>query len=414
MTPMRTRPRHRGFTLVEMLIAITVSAAVIAAAVGVARSQQQAYYDGARVRAAQASARNALLFLEKNVSQAGYGMAPSLAFDFDRSGGPCPTELSTGSTPPCARDRTDDSDELVFYARNPVYWVPQDPATDPAGRAWRVTAISSSRLTLGAREGQTFRRGQVLLVVCAGATQYAYVTVSTTTPVPSGGGSIDLPLTAASSTDPFLGQESATDACFGAGTARAFQIDRYRIHVRPVDVGGGRRDPYLVLDQGIDVAGSTAIDEADEQFIAEGIESIQVAYILANGTQVGASGGVSLVRGAPGDATSNQLTTLSFPGAAPVGTESVYSPTSWYRYYMGPPPAAERLTNHQANIRAVRIAVVARSPEPDLTKRWMPPSLQLNQTAAAAWITPGDGYERVSFETTIPLPNMTTQGMVFF
>ncbi|HET8539348.1 MAG TPA: PilW family protein [Anaeromyxobacter sp.] len=411
---MRTPSRHAGVTLVELLVALAVSSAVLVGVVAVARSQQQAYYDGARVRAAQASARNALLFFEQKVAQAGFGMAPSLAFDFDRSGGPCPAELSTGGTPDCVRDRTNDSDELVFYARNPVYWVPQSSAAEPSGRAWRVTALSSTELTVNAREGQTFRKGQVLLVVCDGATQYAYLTVSTTTAAPSGGGSVDLPLVTASSTHPFLGQDTATNACFNQGTARAFQIDRYRIHVRPVDVGGGRRDPYLVLDQGVDMGGSTAIDEADEQFIAEGIESIQVAYVLANGTQVGTAAAVTLAAGAPGDSVANKLTTLSFPGAAPVGSESVYSPTSWYRYYMGPPPAAERRTNHQANIRAVRIAVVARSPEPDPAKAWIPPILNFNQTAAPAWIGGGDGYQRVSFETTIPLPNMITQGMVYF
>ncbi len=57
--------------------------------------------------------------------QAGYGMAPSLAFDFNRYTGPCPPLLVSGSG--CKRDRVDDSDELVFYARNPSYWVPADP-----------------------------------------------------------------------------------------------------------------------------------------------------------------------------------------------------------------------------------------------------------------------------------------------
>jgi type IV pilus assembly protein PilW len=410
----------RGVTLIELLVALAVSAVVLVGVVSVGRAQQKAYYDGARIRAAQQSARNALLFLEQKVSQAGYGMAPSLAFDFDRTTGPCPTELATGGTPPCARDRLDDSDELVFYARNPAYWV--DPSSagtnEPVGHAWRITNLAGSTLTVNARPGQVFYAGQVLQLVCSGAFQYVYVTVSTKAPAPSSGGSTPITLKAASATDPFSRQDAATDACFTAGTARAFQIDRYRIHVRPVDVGSGLKDPYLVLDQGIDIAGSTAgvVDESDEQLIAEGIESMQVAYVLANGTEVGttAGTGVTFTPGFPGDATANTLTTLVFPGATPVGNETIYSPTSWYRYFMGPPADPNRRTNHQANIRAVRISIVARSPTPDRTVPSNPPILKYNQNAVPAWITSGDGYQRVSFETTIPVPNMLTQGMVFF
>ncbi len=413
---MRTPSRHRGVTLVELLVALAVSSIVLVGIIAVASAQQKAYYDGARVRAAQASARNAILFLEQKVSQAGFGMAPSLAFDLDRSGGPCPAQLSTGGTPDCARDRTNDSDELVFYARNPNYWMPNDATADPVGRAWRIVAngLSSTQLKVSARAGQKFLKGQVLLLVCDGASQYAYVTVQTTTPAVASGDT-PIPLVSASSSDPFLGQDTATNDCFDAGTARAFQIDRYRLHVRPVDVGGGRLDPYLVLDQGVDLAGGTAIDAEDEQLVAEGIESMQVAYVLANGTQVGASGAVTFTRGFPGGSAANTITTLQFPGPAPEGSESVYSPTSWYRYYMGPPPDANRLTNHQANIRAIRIAIVARSPEPDRTVAGSTaPILNFNQTARPSWITANDGYQRVSFETTIQLPNMLSQGMVYF
>lgn len=420
---MSARNDPRGVTLVELLVALAVSTVVMVGVVAVARAQQQAYHDGARLRAAQQSARNAALFIEQKLPLAGYGMAPSLAFDFDRyTTGPCPAELDSGSG--CARDRVNDSDELVWYARNPSYWVPHDPdastTLEPAGRAWKVTGISATAdtLTVRARQGQSFRKGQVLEVVCQGGAHYVYVTVSTSVDAPTGGGAVQIPLVPETAADPFQRQDAATDDCFTAGNVRAFQIDRYRLHVRPVDVGGGLKDPYLVLDQGIDVAGSTDVDAADEQLIAGGIESMQVAYVLANGTEVGASGAagaIVLAGGAPGDSTANKLTTLQFPGAAPADPKvSIYTPTSWFRHYMGPPAAAERLTNHQANIRAVRIALVARSPSPDLTRRTVPPILHFNQTSVASWITANDGYQRVSIETTVPLPNMLVQGMPYF
>ncbi len=419
MTSMRSRPSPRGVTLVELLIAMAVSAIVLVGIVAVVQAQQQAYTDGHRVRAAQSSARSALLFLEQKLPLAGYGMAPSLALDLDRyTSGPCPALLQVSGA--CKRDRTDDSDELVFYARNPSYWIPPTGVGTAAGHAWTLTTsgVTTAVANIQARDGDVFRKGRILQAVCEGASQYAYFTVSTTTPAPAGGGAVAVPLEAAVSGDPFKRQDAATDDCFETGTARVFEIDRYRLHVRPVTVGT-QTDPFLVLDRGVDSAGSTAVDEADEEFVAEGIESIQVAYVLANGSVVGATSGtaITLTAGAPGSASSsNALTTLQFPGAAPEPDESMYSPTSWYRYLMNPPDPA-RLTDHQANIRAVRIAIVARSPEPDPNDRGTPPILRLNQSAVPSWagaVGVQDGYERVAFEATIPLPNMLSQGMVFF
>lgn len=423
MIPMPPRPAVRGVTLVELLIAMAVSSLVLVAMVGIVTSQQQAYADGHRVRAAQASARNALLFLEQKLPLAGYGMAPSLALDLDRyTSGPCPAQLQVSGA--CKRDRTDDSDELVFYARNPSYWL-QPSGTGMAGRTWSVTSsgITATHLHLNARAGDTFLKGQILQAVCEGASQYVYVTVAARAPASAPvavDGPLQIELEAVDSANPFKRQDAAGDECFRSGAARVFLIDRYRLHVRPVAVGD-RVDPFLVLDRGVDSVGTGgAVTEADEEFVAEGIESMQVAYVLANGKVVGATSGTGITfnagfPGAPG--TTDTLTQLVFPGPAPAPDESVYSPTSWYRYTMGPPADPERLTDHQANVRAVRIAIVARSPEPDFTRQSSPPMLRLNQSAPAAWVGDADakdGYQRVAFEATIPLPNMLSQGMVYF
>ena len=44
---------------------------------------------------------------------------------------------------------------------------------------------------------------------------------------------------------------------------------------------------------------------------------------------------------------------------------SIYLPTSFFGYTFGPPAAATRLTDHQGNIRAVMVSMVARSPDFD-------------------------------------------------
>ncbi|WP_242342609.1 PilW family protein [Anaeromyxobacter terrae] len=417
---MCSRSSARGVTLVELLVAMTISSVVMVGIIATVSSQQQAYAAGHRVRAAQASARNALLTLEQLLPRAGYGMAPSLAFDFDRyTTGPCPAQLESGGA--CKRDRTDDSDELVFYARNASYWLPPSGVGTPTGRTWTVTTagVTTTQANLSVRNGDKFRKGQILQIICEGASQYVYVTVKTNT-VATAAGAWPVELETYVTADPFRRQDAATDDCFKAGTARVYQIDRYRLHVRPVAVGD-RFDPFLVLDHGVDVEGSSAgVDADDEEFVAEGIESFQVAYVLANGQVVGATPGTAITfatAAAPGSATTtNTITKLTFPGAAPEPDESIYSPTSWYRY-LANPPDPERLTDHQANVRAVRISVVARSPDPDLTRAGTPPMLRLNQSTPAAWAGAADardGYERVAFEATIPLPNMLSQGMVFF
>ena len=64
-----------------------------------------------------------------------------------------------------------------------------------------------------------------------------------------------------------------TSGCFTAGGARAFLIDRFRFHVRPVSVGGNEGvRPYLVLDTGLD-AHNDGPDEAEE--IVRGLEAIR-------------------------------------------------------------------------------------------------------------------------------------------
>ncbi len=71
---MRTHSPHRGVTLLELLLAMTVTAIVMAGAIVVVQAQQKAYHDGTRLRGAQGSARRALLALEQALPSAGMGL----------------------------------------------------------------------------------------------------------------------------------------------------------------------------------------------------------------------------------------------------------------------------------------------------------------------------------------------------
>ncbi len=458
---MRSRSQS-GVTLIELLVALMVSAAVMAGVVATVASQQQAYYNGHQMRSAQMSARSALLFMEQRIAMAGFGMDPALTFDFAWYGNPsgaagapgvegfpapllCPAAMTNG----CPRDATNNADEIVFYERNANYSWPI--GGNPVGRAWQATSIAGDVLTLQARVNDRFPRGQILLAVCeTDGNSYAYVTVATSvTTAAAGPLQVNLIPSATAPASPFRRQDVATSAAppgVASGSCpliRVFQIDRYRFHIRPVAVDnyGGTivYTPYLMLDQGIDANGDGLVDEQDEFFVAEGIELIQFAYVFGAAAVPTAGDGVSAAPGtaitltpeavgAQGDVTPNRITTTVFPLAPPTQGRSIYNPSSWYPQSMS---SALRQTNNQGNIAAVKISLVARAPDRDTQTNTTlsvvaPLALQFplfNYAPAAGlpvWIyqnwnrgVPGDdAYQRLQIETSIPAPNMAVRGMI--
>ena len=422
MSPM-PRPQSRpGFTLLELVIALGVTAIALAGALAASTSQQRAYTSGQKMRSAQGSARAALLYLEQKLPMAGWGVDPSLAIDFQfYTTGPCPAAIGA-----CSRDRTNDADEIMFYARNPSYWVPAEGHTGAyKGHVWNFVGISGTNARLDARNGDVFPKGQILQVVCPGELKYAYFTVGTRAAA-TADGQLDVPLQAGDLTNPFLRQ----DVAGALGNCRTFEIERYRFHVRPVSVGDNRYDPYLVLDRGVDWTGSAngspdgVVDEKDEVLVAEGIEGLQVAYALANPAlgQPGATTAIAFGTTVPATqalASAGDILETSFAGAANGTTAAVYAPSSFYSYRYSDPI---RQTAHQANIRSVRIAILARSPEPDATAKAnlvVDSTFQmLNQAGAPAWITGApkrafgtDGYQRVRVDATVNLPNLVVRSL---
>jgi type IV pilus assembly protein PilW len=454
MAPLR-RAAPRGVTLVELLVALAASGIVLALIVGAVRAQQEAYQGGQRVREAQASARNALLFVEQKLALAGYGIDPVLALDLTGQPGdndatsyyqgPCPVDSA-----PCVKDRTDGSDELVFYARNPSYWVPPPdppppPGTQLQGRAWTVVSFDegADRVTLAARANDVFAKGQILQGVCDKGAGQKYFTVLDTVRVGGADADTQLELVPDVFSDPFKRQNAGK-----CDPSRVYQVDRYRFHVRPVRTDGGRHEPYLMLDTGTDTDLDGDVDERDELIVAAGIEVLQVAYhfqfhaegpnpaVPAAGAQPGvpiviASGApnatVAGQRGAPAVATPtpapSAVVRASFRSGA-LADQEFYDQASLYPYGFGPPIANERKTNHQGNVRAVQVAVVGRSsaPSPEGASGGLPgpesPVLNMNQTpawvAAFAAANGGrDGYERVQLDTTVNLASMVSRRLLY-
>jgi type IV pilus assembly protein PilW len=404
----------RGITLVELVVALATTAIVMVAVLGIVTSQQRAYYDGHRQRAAQGSARSALQLLEHELLLAGYGLDAPLAFDFDRYAGPCPAEMDG-----CARDATATSDEIVFHYRNPRYWL-DEPLSDPRGNAWRLLGASPVDVTVNARKGDVFLRGQILQAVCPTGFRFAYATVRDTAEA-AADGSLVVPVEAPQNDEPFRRpDEMLSDACFSTGQARVFLVERRRFHVRPVKNAAGGYDPYLVLDAGVDANRDGAVDEADEVIIAEGVEILQFAYVMSSTALEprGATAGtaIAMARAADGATAGDGMTLLEFPGIVAPGA-SLYQPTSYYGYSVGPIRVdPHRLTDHQANIRAVRIALLARSATPAAASSTRDAELTpvLNMNALPDWLDPNDHFSRVRLTTAVPLRNMVAAAMPDF
>jgi type IV pilus assembly protein PilW len=463
---MRPAPTARGVTLVELLVALGASAVVLALVVGSVVAQQQAFHGGQRVRETQSSARGALLYIEQKLAMAGFGMDPSLAFDLSGMPGDPDPAWYVGPCPPlaapCTKDRTDGSDELHFFARNPRYWVPRPesglPPTATRGRAWHIVSLDpvGGTVQLTAHAGDSFPKGLILQGVCPeGQGQRLFTVQTTILPLAADG---DVLISLAPEGDlknPFTRQSAGQ-----CTPTRAFQIDRYRLHVRPIDVGDGTREGYLVLDRGIDVNLDGAVTEDDEAILATGVEVMQVAYHFTEHINappaplavVGATRGVpvTVVKGAPNeairlerglaraaDATAGVITRPDFtsPGTADA---KYYSQASLFEFGFGPPIADERKTNYLANVRAVQIALVTRSISPAPEGEWnllpVPPPwadatnynfrhLNLDQvpawTATASTTVVGadglrrDQYARIRTETTVDLSNMVARRLFY-
>jgi type IV pilus assembly protein PilW len=405
------RPAPRGFTLVELLIGLGVSAIVIVAAMSLLMQQQRAYTVTATDRAQQEGGQTALKEIVGRLRLAGYGVDPNLVFDFGAQAQPVPrvglptnaVTFDATSSYACAdpvrcRDRIDGSDELVFYSRNPLF-------------SRVITAFPGGSIVVRGGLKRPIYRGQLLQPSCLGGNQArGYVKVSRTvlpTAVPADANelvTIQLEAGVVSASRYVFPFENgiSTDSCWnlaGVGEVPILtQVDRYRYYVEwysaagqvvPAQTAGAR--PYLMLDQGL-------FDENGTHLVvpvAPDVEDLQISYYYA---PAAAGADNRLVGAAPGILASDEPFPLSLAAAGPE--------------YSDVPDAASRQTGHPANILAVRVAVVIRSPESDLSANTVPDS-----TLPAAGNRPGvlglTNYRRSLFESTVLIRNMRSTYYVY-
>ncbi len=407
------RPTPRGYTLLELTIALGIGVLVISGALALLVAQQRTFQSTSRDRGLQESARVALEQVADHLADAGFGVDPALAFDLGPMTGVrtdrayasqtfTTTSTTLGGGAACdgvCRDSTTGPDEIVFYAR--------DPAFGPHPLVAAATAGSTS-LRLALLPGQStldLQPGQVLQIACyTGNMTWAYVTASgapqldgdgtAVVPIRNLGGSAFPDQTAFLADGCYQGVASmaggAVDPATVATAAEVFKVDRYHYFIQSYDRAGavqpwgtpGTR-PYLMLDEGLlDEQGAPVVT-----VVAPDVEDLQLSYVFP------ADPATPLVGATPDVAIADD----------PQGIE--LAPAAGPPTFSDPPGAASRLDHHPGNIGAVRVGIVVRSAVADLTAPGDTTTIPASGNRPA---TPGPpGSVRLFLETTVKVPNLS-------
>ncbi len=404
---MRTPVRSRGFTLLELLVGAAVGAVVLLGISLTFISQARQYQAHASRRGVQANSRQAMAFMTRQLRTAGYGVNPDraiLAYDsYDAA-----ADAQAIGFP----------DAVVIHSRDLLFRRP-------------VQAANANAIALPPTEPltQEMRMGQILLVLCPQAREHAFVTVGQTIPP----GSIAIPLDptapAAAPNSPTRGpgrlfheqQLLNTRVCFSQPGTQIVMVNRAAFYVATFDSDGDPgttgNTPYLMMHQGLDMNLDGEINANDAVPVAEGIEQLQVAYVL--------------------NSIDNSTPAIRGVNEAPM-MPPVYYGENWESIDLAnlPPNWAfdttvarvtrnTRLTSdHSANIRQVRVTMVARStvadpqipgddmmsanmgdPLPDGTVPWQ--QLENLGTPVAPDFNPsGGGFYRVLLRESVTPKNL--------
>lgn len=342
----------RGFTLLELLVGAAVGAVVLLGISLTFISQARQYQAHASRRAIQSNARQSMAFIARHLRNAGYGVNPDRAIlpydSFDADDGLLGTVK--GGYP----------DALVTHSRDPLF-------------RRTTTAATATQLTVDAPV--SLPQGQILLVLCRGNSAFttnehhAFVTVGTRV---ENSPNILLDTTAPSSAPNspiaqpgrLFHEQARLDSHTCYDSAQVVRINRAAFYVASFpDTGSARNMPYLMMHQGIDLNRDNQINVADAIPIAEGIEQMQVAYILnAYDEPTDPPAVYPLVLGVNED----PMLPDTHRGENWEQNDRTGPPALGERWYLGPPPDSRlRTRNNSANIAQVRVTLVARSSVPE-------------------------------------------------
>jgi type IV pilus assembly protein PilW len=377
--------RRYGFTLVEVLISVGILAFVMAGISTVLIKQSQASSTQTLQRDLEESGRLAALELGRAVRLAGYGIAPTAAFDFDRYACATPGTPSTcnavtvsGLTSNFTRDRTDGPDELVVSYRDPSFTMrPMQSFAGSGAGPYTVTFAATDQLTA------QLKAGRIAQIMCAGADTAAYLTLSADAPV----GATTLTLGSTAPADGYYPSAVPYAPCFAvAGRAWLMLVERVRYYVAN-DTDGV---PSLFKERG----------RGAPERLFRGIEDIQFAYGMSQpppGSPF-AAGGATPAAAPVTCGTDGWTFGLCSPSSQPLETAAA---PDWVNDGYD---TANRYTAHPANIRLVTISVVARSTQRSPTGTGDAVPALANRPARAA-----DAYKRYVLTLTEKPINLTSR-----
>lgn len=372
------RNRQSGFTLAELLVGLVVTSIVLAATTAIFMGVQNAYQAETESKVITENGRAALVFLERVVPLAGYGIDPRLAFDrraannVDNSDVKAETFTGTGSgTAMVGPTNTIVTDSLALRFRDPAFL-----------RVGRLdSAASPSTLTVDTAFGVAFPVGTLMMVMCQGGVDYVMVRTTGTV----SGSSVSV---AAQTTDPFVANTNSCLEGTGSVSPYVFFVQEHRLRI--VNIAGR---PWLVSFRNLNDSPLDLSKPYDP--IAPDVENFQVAFgmnrarpALGFTTPPDGAGGNWVM----GDATSETLPTQS---------ANILTTKPDYRT---PYDDSTRYTASVANVRSVHLAMVLRTSRTNPQKKESKTSTSFFNYTAPAQTT--SLYDRAMFHTVINVPNM--------
>lgn len=367
----------RGFTLLELLVG-TATTTIILAAVAVSFAGiQGSYQTESRIKVSVEGVRTATHFIEQRLRQAGYGLDPRIAFDFNPKGLPGETKANytlglTGGLPKSV------TDDLAFRYRDSAYL-----------RRGRFMGSGGVVLESGSF-GVDLVKGQRLIVSCNNGKKQLVLKVS------AGGVSKHQGASANVTVDKALSNTDEQETCLTkVGQDAPYVMLLHEVRLRIMDMGGR---PFLMAFKGLD-----ELDLDTAVPLAADVESFQVAYLMNRPPQEGPNALLP-----PVDVSSPEPNWVL--GDVDSDDKDRHpeqrDPSKPEPRYNDPYDAPVRYTRHPANIRGVRVALSVRSTSRDSSGRRL---FERGDMEDSGEIAPADGYYRTNMTTTVRVPNLLSR-----
>lgn len=380
-SPRRTF-RRGGFTLAELLVGLAVTSIVMTAVVAIFIGVQRSYQAETEVKLMTENGRGAMLFLERVLPLAGYGLDPRVAFDLSlpTSGSRDNVDVQSVTFNPNTPALPDPAntvvtDDLAFRFRDPAFL-----------RAGRINT-GNTTVTVDTALGVGLPVGKLLMVGCRGGVDYQVVRVQSAA-VPTA-----TSVTVAAAGAPFI--SSAASCLQGTGSASPWVYIIHEHRLRIVKLGGR---PWLVSFRNL-TASDTDLTQDNFDPIAPDVEVFQVAFGMNRSRP-----GLTTTAPDPSPGNSDYIVGDALNETFFTQPASVLTSLPNYRTSYDEP---ERYLAHPANIRSVHVALVLRSSRvlPDGRRDFRPDDL-------FNWDAPTpvrDGFKRTLMHTAINTPNLLSR-----